>query len=415
MCGGGSVVMKSVPPKGRGRGTSSVSTTPFTIDGTHHTSQPQNNNIKNKLLSDLMRKFEQDMATLTSRLSEIQGIQIPQGKEENGSLFVTSLRHSVENHRQPSQENELIATKHEMMEQLLQRVVELDRAVLKKTEITAGRARRASRGADLFNFPTHLLLIDRLVDLHAIAQRSMLRSQSSMEESRPPSVGTPSLSAEATKAHEAEVRALVKQLSESTATCQQLRSQLQKSTHEIEELRAEVGSLTTAAAAASKRLPPQRSPRHTLPPSPAPGLSVIGTSSTTTASQEPSTPSSGLVMKLEAEVTELKCRLEVAGQRNQNLEEHIDHTAASTQQLVMALLKMKHLLNDPSSLPLAGGGPPVPLLEQQRHRQPMVRTPPSPLPDRRPDRRAEPAAGGSVSVAPSHSRETPANPLQPRG
>jgi hypothetical protein len=367
------VVMKSVPPKGRGRGgpSASAASSPFAFDGIQ-SSQPQNNNIKSKLLNDMIRKFDQDMATLTARLSEIQGIPLPQAKEENASLFVNSLRHSVENHRQPSQESELIATKHEMLEQLLQRVVELDRAVLKKTEITTGRARRASRGADLFSFPTHLLLIDRLVDLHAIAQRSLLRSQSSFEENPPPVVVTPSPapSPELLKAHEAEVRALATQLAESTATCQQLRSQLQKSTHEIEELRAEVGSLTTAAAA-TKRQSAQKSPRHAMP---APSLSVIGTASAT-----PDPPAGGLALKLEAEITELKCRLEVSAQRNQSLEERIDQTAAGTQQLVTALLKMKQLLSEdktPSSQSLPVRGTPAPLLEKQRQ-HPMVRSHPS--------------------------------------
>jgi len=65
--------------------------------------------------------------------------------------------------------------KLKLLESVLQRLTELDRFVLKKTAPEADPdkvvARRSSRGFDLVSLPTHLHLMDRLMDLHSQSKR----------------------------------------------------------------------------------------------------------------------------------------------------------------------------------------------------------------------------------------------------
>ena len=63
-----------------------------------------------------------------------------------------------------------------LLESILAKIVEVDRHILRKTEpetdpslVTSGR--RKSRGMDLYTLPTHLHLIDRLMDLHTQQKR----------------------------------------------------------------------------------------------------------------------------------------------------------------------------------------------------------------------------------------------------
>lgn len=65
--------------------------------------------------------------------------------------------------------------KIKVLELILSKLTELDRIVLKKTapETAPGNiaARRTSRGFDLFSLPTHLHIMDRLLDLHTQSKR----------------------------------------------------------------------------------------------------------------------------------------------------------------------------------------------------------------------------------------------------
>ena len=64
------------------------------------------------------------------------------------------------------------SSKLNLLEKLIEKIVEFDRLVLKKTapETTAPQ-RRGSRGSDLSTLPTHLHLTDRLLDLFTQSQR----------------------------------------------------------------------------------------------------------------------------------------------------------------------------------------------------------------------------------------------------
>jgi hypothetical protein len=409
-------------PKGkpsRGNGNGPPATSSFILDPQHHHpyqhSHSQNNQkenqIQKKLLNDLIRKFDQDMSTLNTRLSDLQGIQQPPPSSlqssdttNSSSLFVHSLRNSIDSSRQfhgtgydaasntsslQQSQYEITVTKYEILDQLLKKVNELNRAILTKTDLTTvlsaggggGKVRRASRGSDLFHFPTHLLLIDRLIDLHALSQRSVLVRNSSLAVEDESGRGENS-AAEREKAekeielmrqrHEKEMKTLTSQLTESQATGQRLQLQLNKTSQEIEELKSDIRTL------ASKRSP--RSPRHTMPPSSA--LQVVGTSSTADgiSTKTPAAPAAAaagpLIKKLEAEVMELKCRLEVSEQKNQNFEEKIELNAATTQHIITALLKLKKMSSeDPSGTEARGTGS---FLETSCH-QPLVCLSLSPL------------------------------------
>ena len=64
------------------------------------------------------------------------------------------------------------SSKLNLLEKLIEKIVEFDRLVLKKTAPeTAAPQRRGSRGSDLSTLPTHLHLTDRLLDLFTQSQR----------------------------------------------------------------------------------------------------------------------------------------------------------------------------------------------------------------------------------------------------
>lgn len=80
--------------------------------------------------------------------------------------YVTNLRTTV------SSEEALPESKIVALERVLAKVAELDRLVLLKTAPeSAPPARRNSKSAELTSLPTHLLLVNRLLDLHADAKR----------------------------------------------------------------------------------------------------------------------------------------------------------------------------------------------------------------------------------------------------
>lgn len=68
-------------------------------------------------------------------------------------------------------------SKLQMLETLISRVVELDRLVLRLTEPPNidkdGVKLRSARGMDLYSIPTHLHVVDRLLDVHAQYKRNL--------------------------------------------------------------------------------------------------------------------------------------------------------------------------------------------------------------------------------------------------
>jgi hypothetical protein len=112
-----------------------------------------------------------DITTISLRIDEMNCV-VPSSSGSSSSSFVANLRSSTEENKfsivNNPQEKKLAA-----LLKLLERVHEHDRLVLKKTAppVSATPQRRKSRGSDLASLPTHLHITDRLLDLHAQAQR----------------------------------------------------------------------------------------------------------------------------------------------------------------------------------------------------------------------------------------------------
>jgi hypothetical protein len=150
-----------------------------------------------------------------------------------------------------------------LLESVLQQLAVLDRVVLKKTapEAVPGTnvaARRSSRGFDLHCIPTHLHLVDRLLDLHAQSKRVTVIRTSADNNATP---GPPSVAADSTSGAQpsprgaklyadkieklnGEVARLSKQLEESEEKrrgiqedCSAARREANSRTKEIEALR----------------------------------------------------------------------------------------------------------------------------------------------------------------------------------
>jgi chromosome segregation ATPase len=142
-------------------------------------------NIGGKTVSnEEISKINQDLTILQSRISHLNGepiISTPSSTAliGNGSVtspFVSGLR-GLTSDTSKTIDNSL-ELKIEALESVLQKIIELDRLVLKKTmpvDVTA--VRRKSNGTDLYLLPTHLHLADRLMDLHAQSKRVTVITQ----------------------------------------------------------------------------------------------------------------------------------------------------------------------------------------------------------------------------------------------
>eukprot|EP01036_Dinobryon_divergens_P029958 gene29958-39134_t len=89
----------------------------------------------------------------------------------SSSPFVVGVRQQAETERKINM-SKMESSKLNLLEKLIEKIVEFDRLVLKKTapETTVPQ-RRGSRGSDLSTLPTHLHLTDRLLDLFTQSQR----------------------------------------------------------------------------------------------------------------------------------------------------------------------------------------------------------------------------------------------------
>jgi hypothetical protein len=120
-----------------------------------------------------IKNLEQDLKTLNSKLCDLTGENIQLSSSSIvPSPFVNSMR-GLSDKSSPIES--ITDTKINLMEQVLKKITELDRAILKKT-IPEGvtndtSIRRQSRGTDLFTIPTHLHITDRLLDLHTQSKR----------------------------------------------------------------------------------------------------------------------------------------------------------------------------------------------------------------------------------------------------
>eukprot|EP01039_Chlorochromonas_danica_P008612 gene8612-9491_t len=133
-----------------------------------------------------IERLLQDLQLMTNRIHEAKGEPVPSSPSASQhhispsttittttaavSPFVTGLRALAESERKASE------TKLSHLQQLLERISEYDRLILSKTAppetSSSGQPyRRKSMGADLHSLPSHLRLVDRLLDLYNQSKR----------------------------------------------------------------------------------------------------------------------------------------------------------------------------------------------------------------------------------------------------
>lgn len=118
------------------------------------------------------QNFVQDITLIQQRIAELGDAanpmnQIPATPQSTSSPFVSGIRALADTSGEWDD-------KVKCYEKLLQKLGELDRLILKKTapDPTDGlKPRRLSRNSDLVHLPTHLHLIDRILDLHTQSKR----------------------------------------------------------------------------------------------------------------------------------------------------------------------------------------------------------------------------------------------------
>lgn len=134
-------------------------------------------------------KIQQDITVLSQRIAEAKG-ELP----AIGSAAITRLpdMSSVTSSARGLNDSEkrvrdMKEMKLSTLEQLLERIAEYDRIILSKTiPETAQNQRRKSFCSDLFMLPTHLRVIDRLLDVHTRSQRVTVIKTTVNSGSKPP-------------------------------------------------------------------------------------------------------------------------------------------------------------------------------------------------------------------------------------
>ena len=156
-------------------------------------------------------RYAADFGEVARRLGELDvggsaggpKVLLPASSTVN-SPFVSGLRGKTTGDGPAAEESRpeegAAEQKLRLLESVLQQLAVLDRVVLKKTapEAVPGTnvaARRSSRGFDLHCIPTHLHLVDRLLDLHAQSKRVTVIRTSADNNTTP---GPPSVAADST-------------------------------------------------------------------------------------------------------------------------------------------------------------------------------------------------------------------------
>ncbi len=116
--------------------------------------------------------INQDLSLISQKIADISGdsaLPALASAAPASSTFVSGLRSLAHS----SSSSNIADENYKNMEKLMSKIGELDRLVLKKTAPPASEqpARRLSRNVDLHHLPTHLHLIDRLMDLYNQSKR----------------------------------------------------------------------------------------------------------------------------------------------------------------------------------------------------------------------------------------------------
>lgn len=113
--------------------------------------------------------LQRDLDILQQRLSELTGAKPAVPPLTVSSSFVSGIRRVTEEKKYTDADRERLP----ILEKILSKITEFDREVLKKTTVdrTSDKNRRKTVSGDLFCLPTHLTIVDRLLDLYKQSQR----------------------------------------------------------------------------------------------------------------------------------------------------------------------------------------------------------------------------------------------------
>lgn len=318
----------------------------------HPTSKSFLSNEKS-MQSDETTKMYQDLDLLSRKMTELS----PPG-------FVSSVRSSVDGQRHTTTPDGK-DSKLRLLENVISKIIDLDRIVLRQTDpADRGNASksRAARGMDLNTIPTHLHIVDRLLDLHVQHRRNSLFTVQQSTSPRSAVVGSPRISVSQpspkpppsasiattnnTKLTKERERELISQ------TQEQMR---QKYETEVLKVKLQLQASETSSRMLQERLEKAQAESNALSRkleqmSVPPPLSPIVKAS----------PQSPHLISCadKAEIESLRRQLKQAQDSSRTLEERLEVAAANEQTVVTELLSIaKALREERGSLPTLPSGP----------------------------------------------------------
>ena len=189
---------------------------------------------KNSLVSEEIKKLQQDVLLLSTKISQ-----------NTGGSVVGDLRSTVADARSGTETP--VQTKAEVLDEILKKVTELDRAILRKTEPEqqeGARPRRNSNTVDLYSLPTHFHVVDRLIDYHTRSKRPVIvhqhgtaGPQSSTASPQPQSNSDEIVKLKAD--HSNKLNALAQKLQDAEAQAKESANSHKESQNEISQLKKE--------------------------------------------------------------------------------------------------------------------------------------------------------------------------------
>ena len=193
-------------------------------------------------------KIQQDLTILAQKISDISGepMVVNQSPMAASSSFVSGLRNMTSEVKEAPEDDKLT-----QLEKILSKTGELDRLVLRKTapndtiEPSPASSRRRN-GADLFSMPTHLAIIDRLLDLHAQIKRGNIIKESYGSTTKPPLADNTTLQAVGDNINITNHSAF-KQLAKQFEKSEKSKAQLDKENQELQRVIANLNQELSAA------------------------------------------------------------------------------------------------------------------------------------------------------------------------
>lgn len=288
-----------------------------------------------KQFKENMKRYEQDLTILSKKIADCQGETTPVPglilPVQPESLFVNNLRNSVDKGSGSlGNENTL---RLNMLERIMEKLSDLDRVILKKTDLgtttaTARPRRKSKDGSDLFSLPTHLLMVDRLLDVFTMSQRLQIieKQRGSASSSGATSSSTTSKDMENKNT---EIEKLKKQLADAeTAKAKYKQFATDKDT-EFEtykrEQKKQKGHVTGNTGDISSK------------------LTVIGDGKAIVSVEVDD--------QRAREISELKAMLEKSEQKVRDMEERIEIMAASEQNTLNGIVSMTFALSNAQDVP----------------------------------------------------------------